>query len=121
MTELLDQGAAAIAAAVRTGKTKARDIAEMAIARVEARNKQLTAIVDFDPAEARASADAVDARRKQGFDGAILGVPYTVKDTTWVQGRTRHQRLAALQGFQAAARRRRRRAPEGARAASSSA
>lgn len=88
MIELLDQGAAAIAAAVRTGKTKARDVAEMAIARVEARNRQLTAIVDFDPAEARASADAVDEKRKQGFDGAILGVPYTVKDTTWVQGRT---------------------------------
>lgn len=88
MTELLDQGAGAIAQAVRTGKAKARDVAEMAIARVEARNGQLTAIVDFDPAEARASADAVDAKRKQGLDGAILGVPYTVKDTTWVQGRT---------------------------------
>lgn len=87
MTELLDQGAAAIAGAVRAGKTKARDIAEMAIARVEAKNAQLTAIVDFNPAEARAAADAVDARRKQGFDGPILGVPYTVKDTTWVQGR----------------------------------
>ena len=87
MTELLDQGAAAIATAVRTGKSSARDVAEMAIARVEARNKDLTAIVDFDPAEARAAADAVDARRKQGFDGPILGVPYTVKDTTWVKGR----------------------------------
>ena len=87
MSELLDQGAAAIAAAVRAGKTKARDVAEMAIARVEARNKDLTAIVDFNPAEARAAADAVDARRKQGFDGPILGVPYTVKDTTWVAGR----------------------------------
>lgn len=87
MTELLDQGAAAIADAVRTGRTRARDVAEMAIARIEARNKQLVAIVDFDPAEARASADAVDQRRRQGFDGPILGVPYTVKDTTWVQGR----------------------------------
>jgi aspartyl-tRNA(Asn)/glutamyl-tRNA(Gln) amidotransferase subunit A len=87
MTELLDQGAAAIAAAVRTGKTRARDVAEAAIARVEARNMALTAIVDFDPAEARAAADAVDARRKHGFDGPILGVPYTVKDTTWVKGR----------------------------------
>lgn len=87
MTELLDQGAAAIAAAVRTGKVKARDIAEAAIERVEKRNPALTAIVDFNPAEARASADAVDARRKQGFDGPILGVPYTVKDTTWVAGR----------------------------------
>ncbi|TAJ87518.1 amidase [Reyranella sp.] len=87
MTELLDQGAAAIADAVRAGKVKARDVAEMAIARVEAKNGQLTAIVDFDPAEARTSADAVDTKRKQGFDGPILGVPYTVKDTTWVQGR----------------------------------
>ncbi len=43
-----------------------------AIARVEAKNKAITAIVDFDPAEARAAADAVDARRKQGFDGPIL-------------------------------------------------
>ena len=87
MTELLDQGAAAIATAVRGGKTTARDVAEAAIARVEARNKALTAIVDFNPAEARTVADAVDARRKQGFDGPILGVPYTVKDTTWVAGR----------------------------------
>ncbi len=87
MTELLDQGAGAIAAAVREGRVKARDVAEMAIERVEARNGQLTAIVDFDPAEARASADAVDARRRAGFDGPILGVPYTVKDTTWVKGR----------------------------------
>lgn len=85
--ELLDQGAAAIAEAVRSGRTTARDVAEAAIARVEARNQALTAIVDFDPAEARSSADAVDARRRQGFDGPILGVPYTVKDTTWVQGR----------------------------------
>jgi aspartyl-tRNA(Asn)/glutamyl-tRNA(Gln) amidotransferase subunit A len=87
MSELLDQGAAAIAASVRSGRSRARDIAEAAIARVEARNATLTAIVDFNPAEARSAADAVDTRLKQGFDGPILGVPYTVKDTTWVQGR----------------------------------
>jgi len=50
MTELSDQGAAAIAAAVRTGRIGARDVAEMAIARVEARNGQLTAIVDAEVA-----------------------------------------------------------------------
>ena len=64
MAELLDQGAAAISAAVRAGKTRARDVAEAAIGRVEARNRDLTAIVDFNPAEARASADALDADRK---------------------------------------------------------
>lgn len=87
MTELLDQGAAPIAQAVRAGKVTARDIAEVAIERVEKRNPALTAIVDFDPSEARAAADAVDARRSHGFDGPLLGVPYTVKDTTWVAGR----------------------------------
>ncbi len=83
---------------MRAGKVKARDVAEMAIARVEAKNGQLTAIVDFNPAEARASADA-DTKRKEGFDGPILGVPYTVKDTTWVQGRRVTNALAALQGL----------------------
>jgi Asp-tRNA(Asn)/Glu-tRNA(Gln) amidotransferase A subunit family amidase len=87
MTDLLDQGAAAVSSAIRAGKTSAHDVAEAAIARVEAKNKAITAIVDVDPAEARAAADGVDGRRKQGFDGPILGVPYTVKDTTWVQGR----------------------------------
>ena len=53
MTELLDRGAGAIAAAVRAGKVKARDVAEAAIARVEARNGGLTAIVDFDPVDGR--------------------------------------------------------------------
>lgn len=87
MTDLLDQGSAAIADSVRRGLSSARDVAEAAIARVTARNPAINAIVDFDPSEARAAADAVDARRKQGFDGPILGVPYTVKDTTWVAGR----------------------------------
>lgn len=87
MNDLLDQGAAAIAGTVRMGKMSARDIAEAAIARVEARNPALAALVDFNPAEVRAAADAVDARRKHGFDGPILGVPFTVKDTTWVAGR----------------------------------
>ena len=52
MTELLDQGAAAIAKAVRAGKTKARDVAEMAIARVEAaifRLEQLAGLRDKEP------------------------------------------------------------------------
>lgn len=62
MTDLLDQGAAATASAVRTGRTSARDVAGAAIARVEAKNKAITAIVDFDPAEARAAADAVENR-----------------------------------------------------------
>jgi len=87
MMNLIDRPAAEIAAAIRSGKAKARDVAEAAIARVAAKNPALTAIVDFDPAEARRDADRIDAERKSGFDGPLLGVPYTVKDTTWVAGR----------------------------------
>lgn len=87
LMDLLDRPAAEIAAAIRSGRTKARDLAEIAIARVQAKNPGLTAIVDFDPAEARRDADRIDAQRKSGFDGPLLGVPYTVKDTTWVAGR----------------------------------
>jgi aspartyl-tRNA(Asn)/glutamyl-tRNA(Gln) amidotransferase subunit A len=86
-TGLLDRPAHEIAAAVRAGKTSARAIAEMAIARVQARNAALNAIVDFDPAEARRDADQVDARRRDGFNGPLLGVPFTVKDKIWVAGR----------------------------------
>ena len=86
-SDLLDRPAHAIAAAIRTGTTTARDVAELAIARVAARNPALTAIVDFDPSEARGEADRVDAQRRDGFDGPLLGVPFTVKDTTWVAGR----------------------------------
>ncbi|HKU97352.1 MAG TPA: amidase, partial [Vineibacter sp.] len=84
---ILDQPATAIATAIRQGTTTARAVAEIAIARVEARNGALNAIVDFDPAEARREADRIDAQRRDGFDGALLGVPFTVKDTTWVAGR----------------------------------
>ena len=100
MTELLDQGAAAIAAAVRTGKTSARDVAEAAIARVEARNTALTAIVDFDPAEARAAADAVDARPQAGFRRPDPGRALHREGHDLGAGPPRHQRLPALQGFQ---------------------
>ncbi|HJQ58712.1 MAG TPA: amidase [Vineibacter sp.] len=85
--DLLDQPAHVIAAAVRTGATTAREVAEMAIARVLARNAALNAIVDFDPAEARREADRVDARRHDDFAGPLLGVPFTVKDKIWVAGR----------------------------------
>lgn len=86
-SEILDRTTADIATAIRTGAATARAVTEMAIARVENRNPVLNAIVDFDPAEARREADRVDAQRSNGFDGLLLGVPFTVKDTTWVAGR----------------------------------
>ncbi len=86
-SDIIDRPAYAIAAAIRSGAVTARDVAEQAIARVEERNPALVAIVDFDPSEARREADRVDTQRRAGFDAPLLGVPFTVKDTTWVAGR----------------------------------
>ncbi len=96
---LLDQPALAIAAAIRSGQARVRDVAEIAIARIQARNPLLNAVVDFDPAEARAAADAVDRLRHDGFDGPLLGVPFTVKDNLWVGGRRVTQGSLINAGF----------------------
>ncbi len=79
MTDLLDQGAGAIASAVRAGKTSTRAVAEAAIARVEAKNRAITAIVDPRPMASTPAASRASMGRSW--------VPYTVKDTTWAQGR----------------------------------
>lgn len=78
--------AVATAAAVRAGATTALAQAEAAIARIEARNPALNAVVvpDFD--RARAAAADLDARIAAGFDAPLLGVPMTVKESFDVAG-----------------------------------
>ncbi|MEJ1160160.1 amidase [Prosthecomicrobium sp. N25] len=80
------QDAVSIAAAVRAGRTSAAAVAEAAIARIGAA-ADLVAIVDFDPAEARAAAAAVDRRLAAGEDLPLAGVPVAIKDNIWVGGR----------------------------------
>ncbi|MBF0306709.1 MAG: AtzE family amidohydrolase, partial [Alphaproteobacteria bacterium] len=53
--------AAAIARAVATGQTTARQVTEAALARIEAENPRLNAFTDVTAARALAEAGAVDA------------------------------------------------------------
>lgn len=98
---MTERSALATAAAVRAGKTSALLEAEAAIARIEARDGPLNAVVVRDFDRARHAAAELDQRIKQGFDGPLLGVQMTVKEsydvgglrTTW--GITEHRDFTA--------------------------
>ena len=74
------------AAAIRAGETSALREAEAAIARIEARDGPLNAVVVRDFDRARAAAERLDARIAQGFDAPLLGVPMTIKESYDVAG-----------------------------------
>lgn len=68
------------AAAVRAGRLSAASAAEAALARLDAANPPLNAVVETCAESALAEARAVDAALAQGRDpGPLAGVPVTVK------------------------------------------
>ncbi len=69
------------AEAVRRGEVSARQLAEAALARIEASDAELGAAVAVVPEVTLAAADAVDAAVAAGEDpGPLAGVPFGVKD-----------------------------------------
>ena len=93
-----ERSAIETATAVRSGETTALLECEAAIARIEARDGPINAVVVRDFDRARHQAAEVDRRRAGGFDGPLLGVPMTVKEsfdlaglpTTWGMEQARH-------------------------------
>jgi AtzE family amidohydrolase len=77
----------AIATAIRDGRLTARDVAEAALARIEARNPALNAFTAVTAERARREAEAIDARRTSGQPlPPLAGVPYAVKNLFDVAG-----------------------------------
>ena len=84
---LWELSAADLAAGYAGGTFSPRDALESVLARIEAVNPKLNAIVTFDIDGARAAADASTARwRANHARGAFDGVPLTVKDNIPVRG-----------------------------------
>ena len=73
---------------VNARELSATDVARHFIARVQQLNPALNAIVQFDPAAVLAEAQQVDRRLAAGERLPMAGVPVTIKDNLWVEGRT---------------------------------
>lgn len=79
--------ARAMAAAVRERRISARELLELHLARIEERNPELNAVVNFDAERARAGAAAADEHLARGGPlGALHGLPFAFKDTHAVAG-----------------------------------
>jgi amidase len=73
--------------AMDTGQVSARDVLELHLARVNAVNPSLNAVVALDLAGARQRADDADRARQRGERwGPLHGLPMTIKDTWEVPG-----------------------------------
>jgi amidase len=84
--DLLDQSASELVAAVAARKVSALELTDQAIARIEARDGPINAVVVRDFDRARTQAKAADAALARGERGALLGLPMTVKESHNVAG-----------------------------------
>ena len=64
----------------------ARELTEHYLARIDAANGDLNAIIARDDEWTLAQAEQADAARARGLEGPLLGVPLTIKDSIEVQG-----------------------------------
>lgn len=80
MTDLWQLSAAEIADKVRRRECSAREVALAALARLDAVNPRLNAVVQHRPSDVLDQADLVDATLRGGRDpGVLAGVPVTTK------------------------------------------
>jgi amidase len=76
-----------LAALIRSKKLSAKEAAQAALARLDAVNPKLNAVIDHRPADVLAQASAVDAAIGRGEEvGPLAGVPVTVKVNIDQQG-----------------------------------
>ena len=87
MQDIWRLSAAELASLIRTKKVSAKEAATSALARLDAVNPKINAVVDHKPAEVLAQAAAIDAAIGRGEDvGPLGGVPITVKVNIDQQG-----------------------------------
>ncbi len=80
MQDLWRLSATDLASLIRTKKVSAKEAATSALARLDAVNPKINAVVDHKPEEVLAQASAIDAAIGRGEDvGPLGGVPITVK------------------------------------------
>jgi amidase len=87
MQDIWRLSAADLAGLVKSKKISAKEAAEAALARLDAVNPKINAVVDHRPEDVLKQAAAIDAAIAQGKDaGPLAGVPVTVKVNIDQQG-----------------------------------
>ena len=84
--DLADATAGDTVRAIAAGVVSALEATDAAIARIEARDGTINAVVVRDFDRARTAARAADAAIARGERRPLLGVPMTVKEANWVAG-----------------------------------
>ena len=99
MSALHFQSATAIARSIREGTLSARAALEHFLARVDAHNGPVNAVIWQDREGARARADAADAARAAGAPlGPLHGVPMTIKESYQFAGSPTTQGIPQMKG-----------------------
>jgi amidase len=90
------EGVAAQAELVRRGEASARELVELALARIERLDGELNAFGAVLADGALAEADRADARRVRGDGAPLLGVPVAVKDEIDIAGEVTSRGTGAI-------------------------
>ena len=97
MSELWKLSALELAAAIRERAASSREVIEAHLARIDAVNPALNAVVRRLDDEALAAADVADKALTDGEDvGALHGVPFTVKENIDLAGTPTTQAIVVL-------------------------
>jgi amidase len=84
--DFAEASATTLVDALAAGRVSALELADAAIARIEARDGAINAVVVRDFDRARDAARAADAALAQGERAPLLGVPMTIKEANWQVG-----------------------------------
>jgi amidase len=86
MSELWFRSAAEVTARLRDGEISSRELTELLLARIDAVNPAVNAVVELRPEAALEEATAADEAIAAGAGPELLGVPMTVKESFNVAG-----------------------------------
>ena len=96
-SELWSKSAGELAALIASGETSSREVVDAHLARIEAVNGRVNAVVEVLGDQARAAATAADEHQKSGQPlGRLHGVPFTVKTNIDYAGSATSEGAAAL-------------------------
>lgn len=98
---LLD--AVSLAALVAKGEASLAEVAEAFISVVETRNPAINALIRFDADAVRRQVADLEVLQRSGQPAPLLGVPFSVKDTLWVEGQKASQGSVLFADFVAPA------------------